>query len=84
MAEAMTTLTIKNIPDDLYKRLKQSAEHHRRSLNSEVIVCLERSLLTSPIDTAATLSKIRELRAKSAGHFLADEEINNYKSEGRS
>ncbi len=30
-----TTLTLKSIPDEVYERLKASAEAHRRSLNSE-------------------------------------------------
>lgn len=33
------TLTLKNIPDDVYARLKLSAETHRRSLNSGAILC---------------------------------------------
>lgn len=37
----MPTMTIKNIPKVLYKRLKQRAAENRRSLNSEVIVSLE-------------------------------------------
>lgn len=40
-----TTLTLKNISDEVYKRLKTSAELHRRSLNSEVILCLETMFL---------------------------------------
>nr|HIL75443.1 Arc family DNA-binding protein [Rhodospirillales bacterium] len=36
----MPALTIKNVPDDLYKELKHVAEQHHRSINSEVIVCL--------------------------------------------
>lgn len=36
-----TTLTLKNIPDEVYDRLRLSAATHRRSLNSEAIVCLE-------------------------------------------
>ncbi len=40
-----TTLTLKNIPDLVYQRLKASAEENRRSLNSEAIVCLEMALL---------------------------------------
>jgi plasmid stability protein len=28
-----TTLTLKNIPDEVYQRLKASSESHRRSLN---------------------------------------------------
>ncbi len=33
-----TTLTLKNIPDDIYERLRATPEIHRRSLNSEAIV----------------------------------------------
>ena len=40
----MATLTIKNIPDEVYEQLKQRAARHRRSVNSEVIVCLEKVL----------------------------------------
>ncbi len=35
-----TTLTLKNIPDDVYDRLKAATEVNRR-LNSEIIVCFE-------------------------------------------
>ncbi|MEA3441264.1 MAG: Arc family DNA-binding protein, partial [Chloroflexota bacterium] len=38
----MPTLTVKNIPDDLYAQLKRYAAMNRRSLNSEIIVCIER------------------------------------------
>jgi plasmid stability protein len=41
----MPTLTIKGLPDPLYPRLKQQAEAHRRSLNREIIVCLERAVV---------------------------------------
>ncbi|MCI5142319.1 MAG: Arc family DNA-binding protein, partial [Candidatus Electrothrix sp. ATG1] len=37
----MPTLTLKNIPEDLYTRLKAAAEAHRRSLNSEILYCVE-------------------------------------------
>ncbi len=45
-----TTLTLKNIPDEVYERLKASAEKHRRSLNSEAIVCLESVLAPGCVD----------------------------------
>lgn len=32
-----TTLTLKNIPEDVYDRLKLAAQMHHRSLNSEAI-----------------------------------------------
>jgi plasmid stability protein len=43
----MASLTIKSVPDDLYEQLRQSATQHRRSINSEVIVCLQRALRSS-------------------------------------
>ena len=40
-----TTLTLKNIPDEVYNRLRRAAETNRRSLNSEAIVRLEATLV---------------------------------------
>lgn len=37
----MATLTLKNVPDDLHRRLKERAERNRRSLNREAIHVLE-------------------------------------------
>ncbi|MFV1922255.1 MAG: FitA-like ribbon-helix-helix domain-containing protein [Methylotenera sp.] len=31
----MPAITVKSIPDNLYSQLKQSAEAHHRSINSE-------------------------------------------------
>lgn len=58
-----TTLTLKNIPDVIYDRLKLSAEAHRRSMNSEAIVCLEAVLLPTKVTPAERLARARELRA---------------------
>ena len=58
-----TNLTLKNIPDAVYERLKASAKQHRRSLNSEAIVCLESVLLPSKISTSERLARARALRA---------------------
>ena len=80
----MANLTLKNIPDDLYQRLKHSATQHRRSINSEVLACLELALLTPRRDVAATLSRIRELRAQSTTHWLTDADLLAMKDQGRS
>ncbi|MBS0193116.1 MAG: plasmid stability protein [Proteobacteria bacterium] len=58
-----TTLTLKNIPDAVYDRLKAAAEAHRRSLNGEAIVCLETVLLPSKIKPSERLARARALRA---------------------
>jgi plasmid stability protein len=78
-----TTLTLKNIPDDVYERLKASAEAHRRSLNSEAIVCLESVLLPARTEPAERLARARALRAGlPRGKFKA-RDIDAMKREGR-
>ena len=60
-----TTLTLKNIPDEVYDRLKAAAGAHRRSLNSEAIVCLEAALLpTRRITVEERIQRIRALRTE--------------------
>ena len=58
-----TTLTLKNIPDAIYDRLKAAAQTNRRSMNSEVIVCLESVLLPIQVTTSVRLARAQELRA---------------------
>ena len=79
-----TTLTLKNIPDAVYDRLKLSAETHRRSMNSEAIVCLEAALLPNRIDPTERLVRARALRvALPAGKFRS-RDIDAMKRESRS
>jgi antitoxin FitA len=79
----MPTLTLKNIPDDIYIRLKEAAQAHHRSLNSEILYCVERTLGTHKLDIAEHLSVARTLRAKTAGHPLTDDVLNTAKNAGR-
>ena len=77
-----TTLTLKNIPDTVYDRLKAAAETHRRSLNSEAIMCLESVLLPTQVAPAERLARARALRAAlPQGRFLA-RDIDAAKREG--
>ncbi|MDZ7780221.1 MAG: Arc family DNA-binding protein [Gemmatimonadota bacterium] len=55
----MTNLTIKNLPQPLYERLKERAARNRRSLNSEVIHALERATGSVPVDAEALLARVR-------------------------
>jgi plasmid stability protein len=81
----MATLTIKNVPRDLYKQLKKRAAEHRRSMNGEVIVCLENWLRSPRTDGGKDpfLEIAREWRKKTAGHVLTDEELEAAINEGR-
>ena len=77
------TITLKNIPDDVYKRLKLSAETHRRSLNFEAIVCLESVLFPKKIAPAERLARAKELRASLAPAKFKARDIDALKREGR-
>jgi antitoxin FitA len=71
----MPNITVKNIPDDLYIQLKRSARINRRSINQEIIMCIE-STVQSKIDSPSQLlEKARRLRKKSAGHPISDAEF---------
>ena len=77
------TLTLKSIPDEVYERLKASAEVHRRSMNSEAIVCLESILLPGKMAPAERLARAQALRATlPQGKFHA-KDIDALKREGR-
>ena len=79
----MATVTVKNIPDDLYNRLKSVAEINRRSINSEIIMCIENTVLSRQINLEEVLEDARQLRRLTAGHPISDEKFNHLKAEGR-
>ena len=79
----MAVTTVKNIPDDLYELLKQSAKTNRRSLNSEIIVCLERALRSRKISPETALARARQLREKTAEYKINDAEFTAPKTAGR-
>lgn len=78
----MTTLTIKNVPEGLYRRLKERAAVHRRSINSEVLVCLELVLRRSPMAEDELLAELKTLREQ-AGVYVTDDALRRAVEEGR-
>lgn len=78
-----TTLTLKDIPDEVYERLKASANKHRRSLNREAIVCLESMLLPTRVDRSERLARARTLRAAIPNTEFRARDIDAMKREGR-
>ena len=80
----MATLTIKNLPDALYAELKARAAAHRRSINSEAILAVERAL-TEPTagDPAQLLATLRRSRARLKSLYLTDEELQAARASGR-
>ena len=81
----MATLTIKNLPDEIYAALGRTAKRNRRSINSEAIVQLERSVNIPDTGRAELLAEIREFRERLSrkGVYLTDEFLEFAKNEGR-
>jgi antitoxin FitA len=79
----MATMTLKNVPDDLYKELKRSAVRHRRSINSEAIVCLERALQSTSISPEQLIARAANFRARVGNLFVTDADLRTARDEGR-
>ena len=78
----MFNITLKSIPNKLYFKLKKRAVMYHRSLNREVIACLEEALLDKKADIPALLAKIRSVRGQITGK-VSDSLLSQMKSEGR-
>lgn len=79
----MATLTIKNVPDELYAELKRRAEENRRSLNGEVIYSLEQLVQRGHARHRPGVADFRALRQQYPLPPLTDEEFERAISEGR-
>ncbi len=79
----MPSITVRNIPDDVYERLRERAAAHRRSLNSEIVACLEQSLTRRPVDPVAFRAFLRPLHEKTASLPLTDALLRQAKDKGR-
>jgi plasmid stability protein len=80
---AVATLTIKNLPDELYTRIKSRAAANRRSINGEAIVALESALGRAAVrDPGAVLAMMRHARSLVRRVQLTDAEIRAARTAG--
>lgn len=79
----MATVTVRGIPDQLYKRLKKRAAENRRSINSEIIVCLQRYVQGTPVGPEAFLRRADALRERLALPPITEEFLHAAKYAGR-
>lgn len=80
----MASLTIKGIPDEIYRTLKDRAEANRRSLNQEVIVGLEAHARRTAVGGADLLKRIDALRKRIGGPPLTEREMQAARRKSRS
>ncbi|AFZ50167.1 FitA-like ribbon-helix-helix domain-containing protein [Dactylococcopsis salina] len=78
-----TTITLNNLPDELYNRLKMAAKANHRSINSEVIACLEKSLVSAQVSPEERLRRTRDLRSSLKQENFNLEEIDREIHSGR-
>ncbi len=78
----MPSITIKNIPDKIYKKLKTKAERNKRSLNNEILNCLESSVENRRVNVEGLIKRARMLRV-GVNFVIKNEEINRLKQNGR-
>lgn len=73
-----TTITLKKVPGDLHRSLKESAQRNKRSLNKEVLHRLENSLQG---DLARRHRLAKPPVARSVGRVLVPQEALNARSD---
>lgn len=79
----MASVTVKAIPTPLHRALKTRAARHKRSLNSEIISMLEKTIATErPLDVKAMLEREKKL-LEGMAVWATPEEIDRFKREGR-
>lgn len=79
----MPSLTLRNIPEPIYEKLKTLAGQNRRSLNSEALTLLEESVGAPRPGVQAHMERVHELRKMYKGPALAPEAIEAAINHGR-
>lgn len=75
-------ITIRDIPNDVYEKLKKQADLHHRSINSEVIVYLKQLVQSNRRDINQIIARANRLKQKASG-TISIEEIQQAIDEGR-
>lgn len=65
----MKTLTIRNIPDDLYQVVSRVASRNRRSIQQQLMVLLEKM---RALDSESPVTRAAAIRSRLAGRNLGN------------
>jgi len=79
----MPAITLKNIPEELYAKIKKSAEMNFRSINSEILFRLKSSISQQKPEASNLLSQIHAIHRKIKIPVLTNNFIDKAKNEGR-
>ena len=76
-------ITLKNVPDEIYEKLKAAAAAHHRSVNKEVIACLEQAYSPTKVGVEERLAQIRKFRGSLGPRKFKSRDILRAIDEGR-
>ena len=79
----MASITIKNIPPEIYSAVKQRAQSHHRSINGEILSILEQVSTHRTTTPGEIIQKARDLRRLTAVSNLTAGVIQRAKESGR-
>ena len=79
----MPSITVKNIPQELYNKLKIVATLNHRSINNEMINCLESVLMPQRLTISEKLLRAKRIRSKIDISKIDANEIKRAIEEGR-
>ena len=65
----MKIITIRNIPDDLYRVIIRIAKRNRRSIQQQMLMIIERARI---LDTESPVEKAMEIRKRFSGRKLGN------------
>lgn len=82
-ANPMPSLSLRDIPEDLYARLKIRASAHRRSLNAEVLTILEGALRSRRLSAESIEERVVRSRTGVDGPLLSEELLARARRTGR-
>ena len=78
----MATITLKNVPRPVHVEIRKRAEKNHRSINNEIITCLETILGLRADEVDEMFKKIEKVQ-KGLRFVLSNNEIQEFKIEGR-
>ncbi len=79
----MPALSVRDIPEPVYARLKERAALNRRSVNAEVVLILEQATRSRRLPAETLLARIDRAREGMDLPVLTDEFLSAAKAEGR-
>jgi plasmid stability protein len=78
-----TNITVKGIPDEVYRRLRAAAAANHRSINNEIINRIEESLMPKRVPGRELLERVRRLHESFGDRRFELSDLDAARREGR-